>query len=102
MGPRSGSVEAVPPVLYSSKRRKLQRPELAANTLPKSTVANNSLKQATKPAAKSTAKFVPLKLAEIPLPATSTPVVVYSLKGKGAYSEKTPRTPLHNTIYGSK
>ena len=76
MGPRSGSVEAVPLVLYSSKRRKLQRPELAANTLPKSTVANNSLKQATKPAAKSTAKFVPLKLAEIPLPATSTPVVV--------------------------
>ena len=26
----------------------------------------------------------------------------YSLKGKGAYSEKLPRTPLHNTIYGSK
>ena len=29
-------------------------------------------------------------------------VAEYSLKGKGAYSEKTPRTPLHNTIYGSK
>jgi hypothetical protein len=26
----------------------------------------------------------------------------YSLNPKGAYSEKNPRTPLHNTIYGSK
>jgi hypothetical protein len=26
----------------------------------------------------------------------------YGLNPKGAYSEKTPRTPLHNTVYGSK
>jgi hypothetical protein len=26
----------------------------------------------------------------------------YGLNPKGSYSEKTPKTPLHNTIYGSK
>ena len=29
-------------------------------------------------------------------------LLIYGLNPKGAYSEKNPRTPLHNTIYGSK
>ena len=84
MGPWSGTVEAFPLALCNNnKRRKLQQPrlsnqtqhpELAANTQPNATITNGSLKQATKPAAKSTAKFVPL--AEIPLAASSTPVGV--------------------------
>ena len=68
----------------SCKRRKLhqpaspsqtQHPELAANAQPSATMTNGLLKQVTaKPAARSTAKFVPL--AEIPLAALPTPVVV--------------------------
>ena len=84
MGLWSASVEAAPLTLcHSNKRRKLQLPalsnqtqhlELAANTQPNATITNGSLEQATKPAAKSTAKFAPL--AEIPLAASSTPVGV--------------------------
>ena len=87
MGLWSGTVEAFPLALCNNnKRRKLQQPrlsnqtqhpELAANTQPNATITNGSLKQATKPAAKSTAKFVPL--AEIPLAASSTPVSNVSL-----------------------
>ena len=84
MGPRIGSVEAYPANTPSSKRRKLhqpasptqtQHPELVANVPPSATITNGSLNQVTvKPAARSTAKFVPL--AEIPLAASPTPVVV--------------------------
>ena len=68
----------------SSKRRKvqlpssstqMQHPELVANAQPSATITNGLLEQVTaKPAARSTAKFVPL--AEIPLAASPTPVVV--------------------------